>query len=60
MYRIREKSTGKFISMGYKPKSRWIYFPTQAIETLKRIYGNVDLYEVVKYKEVEVNTFPIE
>lgn len=60
MYRIRNKNTGEFISVGYKNKSRWVYFPTEAIKTLKRIYGDVEPYEVVGYKEVEVNTFPIQ
>lgn len=55
-YKIRNKITNEFISLGYKSKSTWLSFPSQAIK-----YGRLDYddYEVVVFEYKEINVLPL-
>lgn len=53
MYRIREKSTGKFINLGRDSKHRC---GIKTIILLKEIFEETGLYEMIKIKsKINVN-----
>lgn len=56
-YRIRDKRTGKYVALGYKPKSTWSKFPSQAIRYNKNVLQGdenfvVEVFDLVKTSEL--------
>lgn len=55
VYRIREKATGKFISLK-RGKTSWLTRPNEAIKENKHIFqGNEDKYELVIFELIEIS-----
>lgn len=55
VYRIREKATGRFISLN-RGKMGWLSKPTAAIKENKHIFqGNEDKYELVIFELIETS-----
>lgn len=54
IYRIRDKETGNFISLGYKSKTTWLSYPSEAISIAKEFSNfDISIHEIVvfEYKE---------
>jgi len=59
VYKIREKKTQNFISLGYEQKHTWLAFPSQAIKNNKHILYNLDDFEVVVFEYKEIDILPL-
>jgi hypothetical protein len=60
IYRIRDKKTGKCISLGYNNKTSWLVRPTEALKNASgHITNHLEDYEYVIYELVETKTEPI-
>ena len=46
VYKIKDKRTGKYITLGYSNKKTWLIFPTQAIEFNQHKIHDKENYEV--------------
>ena len=64
VYRIREVSTGKYLTLGYKRRSSWNVFPGAIIKEypyIKNDIGSymVDVFELTKTEELYPNKAPV-
>lgn len=66
LYKIRQISTGKFLSLGYNRKSSWRNWPTSVMEHNSYPYVTKGLncispadLEVVEYELKETNTYTL-
>lgn len=59
VYKIRNKETDEFISLGYSQRSTWLTFPNAAIKGDTYVLENHDKYEVVIYEYKEIGTLPL-
>jgi len=58
IYKIRNKKTQEFITLGYSNKYTWHVFPSEAIKNNKHIIC-LDDYEVVVFEYKEINILPL-
>lgn len=56
VYKIRDKTTGKFVTLGYNRKQSWLTYPQQAIDNNPHQLTPKENYEVVVFTFVESHT----
>lgn len=60
VYRIRDKKTGEFISLGYRHKTSWLVKPNAAIKESPELFkDDPERYEFVIFELKEVFVEPI-
>jgi hypothetical protein len=60
VYKIKDKRTGKYITLGYSNKKTWLIFPAQAIEFNQHKIHDKENYEVEQYELVKTKTFDLD
>jgi hypothetical protein len=61
IYKIKNKRTGEYISLGYNSKKTWLTFPSQALKYNTRLMmGDTDNYEVEQFELVKTKSFTID
>jgi hypothetical protein len=61
IYKIRDKVTGQYVSRGYTPKSTWLTFPKDAIQSglregvLDKTRHVVDVFEMINTKSLDLD-----
>jgi len=59
LYKIRNKTTGKFVTAGYTGRSSWLVYPSAVIECNSLDFEPKDNFEVVVYEYVATHTLPL-
>ena len=60
-YKIKNKRTGEYISLGYSSKKTWLTFPSQALRYNTRLMmDDTDNYEVEQFELVKTKSFTID
>ena len=60
MYKVRNKKTLKFETLGYNRKQTWLVYPSAAMAYSSDICRNPENYEVVVFEYVQTGIMPVD